>query len=54
MNFIHAKCGAFTRRDEGTLICHKSRGHTSPQCYDSSEDEYFVAEHPPKKEEKKK
>lgn len=39
---IHSKCGAWKRTDGAMLICSRSYGHFSPQCYDSDEDTRFL------------
>lgn len=45
MAFTHSKCLAFLERDGVMLICSKSKGHASPQCYDPDKDKYFFPEH---------
>lgn len=45
MEFIHTKCLEFKDTSGVMLICGRSKGHTSPQCYDPDEDVYFYPEH---------
>ena len=46
MDSIHAKCAALRELpDKVTLVCGKSRGHLSPQCYDPDRDIFFMPEY---------
>lgn len=54
MGSIHAKCLAFKDTDGVVLICNRSKGHASPQCYDSDEDRYFFPEYKAKPQKKGK
>lgn len=40
---IHAKCGAFRNRDDVTLLCGRSRGHSVLMCFDPDKDRHFIA-----------
>lgn len=42
---IHARCLAFKDGDGVVLVCGKSSGHSSPQCYDSGADVFFFPEY---------
>ena len=49
---IHDKCLGFLETEGDTLICAKSRGHFSEQCFDPDRDRYFLPQYKPKANEK--
>lgn len=40
---IHAKCGAYARRDGRDLMCDRSRGHSVLYCKDTDRDVLFLS-----------
>jgi hypothetical protein len=40
---VHAKCGAYARRDGRDLMCDRSRGHSVLYCKDTDRDVLFLS-----------